>query len=102
MSQPYLKTFDCLIGVIFMKKMEEAFLSNKVELIGVIENELRKKNIPYEMKTVNSGIQNRTVGTFLGRFGQSHDNADIMYYIYSKPEYISEIKFIANECLSKL
>ena len=98
----YSKILDSLIGVIFMKKMEEAFLSNKVELIGVIENELRKKNIPYKMKTVNSGIQNRTVGTFFGRFGQSHDNVDIMYYIYSKPEYISEIKSIANECLNKL
>ena len=70
-------------------------------LIGLIENELRKKNIPYELKTVNSGIQNRTVGIFLGRLGQLHNDADIMYYIYSKPEYISEIKSIANDCLNK-
>ncbi|MDO5011798.1 MAG: hypothetical protein Q4E31_13305 [Intestinibacter bartlettii] len=85
-----------------MKKMKEAFLSNNIELIGLIENKLREKNIPYELKTVNSGIQNRTVGIFLGRFGQSHNDVDIMYYIYSKPEYISEIKSIANDCLSKI
>lgn len=65
------------------------------------KNELRKKNIPYELKTVNSGVQNRTVGIFLGRLGQLHNDADIMYYIYSKPEYISEIKSIANDCLNK-
>lgn len=53
-----------------MGRMKEAFLSNKIELIGLIENELRKKNIPYELKTVNSGVQNRTVGIFLGRLGQ--------------------------------
>lgn len=84
-----------------MERMKEAFLSNKIELIGLIENELRKKNIPYELKTVNSGVQNRTVGIFLGRLGQLHNDADIMYYIYSKPEYISEIKSIANDCLNK-
>lgn len=67
-----------------MGRMKEAFLSNKIELIGLIENELRKKNIPYELKTVNSGVQNRTVGIFLGRLGQLHNDADIMYYIYSK------------------
>lgn len=84
-----------------MGRMKEAFLSNKIELIGLIENELRKKNIPYELKTVNSGVQNRTVGIFLGRLGQLHNDADIMYYIYSKPEYISEIKSIANDFLNK-
>ena len=39
-----------LIEVIFMFMlgMKEAFLSNNVELIGIIEHELRKKNIPYK------------------------------------------------------
>lgn len=88
-----------LIEVIFMFMlgMKEAFLSNNVELIGIIEHELRKKNIPYKVKTVNSGVLNRTTGTFVGRAGQSYNDLDIMYYIYSKPKYVSEIKFIAND-----
>lgn len=92
-----------LIEVIFMFMlgMKEAFLSNNVELIGIIEHELRKKNIPYKVKTVNSGVLNRTTGTFVGRAGQSYNGLDIMYYIYSKPKYVSEIKFIANDCLNK-
>lgn len=75
-----------LIEVIFMFMlgMKEAFLSNNVELIGIIEHELRKKNIPYKVKTVNSGVLNRTTGTFVGRAGQSYNDLDIMYYIYSK------------------
>ena len=82
-----------LIEVIFMFMlgMKEAFLSNNVELIGIIEHELRKKNIPYKVKTVNSGVLNRTTGTFVGRAGQSYNDLDIMYYIYSKPKYVSEV-----------
>lgn len=83
------------------KRMEEAFLSNKVEVIGLIERELRKKKIPYKVKTVNSGVQNRTVGTFVGHMGDSYNAYDIMYYIYAKPEYVPEIKAIANDCLSR-
>lgn len=85
----------------FMIGMKEAFLSNKVELIGLIEHELRKKKIPYKIKTVNSGVLSRTTGTFIGRAGQSYNDLDIMYYIYSKPKYVPEIKSIANDCLSK-
>lgn len=86
----------------FKRKMEEAFLSNKVELIGLIERELRKRDIPYKVKTVNSGFQNRTVGTFVGHMGESCSALDTMYYIYSKPEYVSEIKAIANDYLRKI
>lgn len=66
----------------FMLGMKEAFLSNNVELIGIIEHELRKKNIPYKVKTVNSGVLNRTTGTFVGRAGQSYNDK----YPYGKPQ----------------
>ncbi len=80
-----------------LRRMVEVYLTNNSFLYGRIRKELDEMEIPYKTKIVNSGMQNRIRGTFVGRVGEKC-NIENMYYIYVYREDVDFVKRIIAEC----
>lgn len=81
--------------------MIEAFLTNNAIVFGMIQSELKKKNIKFQTKSSNIGTQNRCSGKILGNLGENID-LEIMYYIYSNKEDVEKVKNIAYEIIRQV
>jgi len=65
--------------------MKEIFISNSAERYGRAISELKKNNIQFKTKSINSGTQNRQTGRIVGQIGENI-NLQIIYYIYVTKE----------------
>lgn len=50
-----------------IKKKTEVFMTNDLELYTTVHQALKAGQIPYEVKVVNTGTQNRRTGTLIVR-----------------------------------
>lgn len=85
----------------FKKRMIEAYLTNDPIVFGMIQSELKKKDIKFQTKCNNIGTQNRSRGIILGNLGEDI-NLEIMYYIYSNKEDVEKVKNIAYEIIRQV
>ncbi|MDO5345467.1 MAG: hypothetical protein Q4E91_06950 [Lachnospiraceae bacterium] len=83
------------------KPYKELYVTNNLRLFGLIENELRKSKIEYKTKNVNMGIQNRQLGTLIGRVGERTEQ-EILYYIYVRPENLEDAKRIVDDMIKNV
>ena len=81
--------------------MIEAYITNDPIVFGMIQFELKKKNIKFQTKSNNIGTQNRSRGIILGNLGEDI-NLEIMYYIYSNKEDVEKVKNIAYEIIRQV
>lgn len=78
------------------KKKAEVFMTNDLELYATVRQALKDGQIPFEVKVVNTGTQNRRTGTLIGRVGERPE-LEIQYYIYTPREYAERAKYVIDE-----
>ena len=80
----------------FFRKKEEVFLTNNVEAFVMVQQALKREQIPYDTKTVNTGSANRRTGEILGSIGEDL-SLQIMYYIYTAPDDVQKAQHAISE-----
>lgn len=78
------------------KKKTEVFMTNDLELYTTVHQALKAAQIPYEVKVVNTGTQNRRTGTLIVRVGERTE-LEIQYYIYTPREFAERAKYVIDE-----
>lgn len=78
------------------KKKEEVFMTNDLGLCTTVTQALKAGQVPYDVKLVNTGTQNRRTGTLMGRIGERPE-LETQYYIYTPCEYAERAKYVINE-----
>ena len=81
-----------------MNKRKEVYVTSDSRLFGVVQDELRKRNIEYKTKMVNSGTGNRMTGTWLGQIGE-RPQLGMMYYVYVDEDQVQAAKKVIAEVL---
>ena len=81
-----------------MKMRKEVYVTSDSRLFGVVQDELRKRNIEYKTKIVNSGTGNRMTGTWLGQIGE-RPQLGMMYYVYAEEDQVQAAKKVIAEVL---
>lgn len=71
----------------------EVLLTQSPLKFGLAKESLKKENIPYKTKIINSGNNSRQQGSFLGQLGERPE-LEILYYLYVKKEYFERANFI--------
>lgn len=87
-----------MLMVLGKKLSVEAFLTSDAQIYGLLTHELDQHQILYRTETINSGSQNRMIGTLAGRIGE-RNKGNILYYIYTSKQDVPIVQELAQKIL---
>lgn len=76
----------------------EAYLTNDLEVLASVQYALKSQGIAYDIKTVNSGTQNRSRGTLIGKIGEN-TLLEVMYYVYVSKKDLEKARYEIDKYL---